>query len=168
MRFTPAALALSLLAALGSSATLSAPREKFDDQTLALLVLGDSDLKAGRVDAAIDSFEAALVRQPGSVTVVLRMAAATRANGMQGKALHYYREALKSDPRNVVAIAGEGAALAEKGAVEKARRNLARLEDICGANCAAARELSAVIASRPKQQLVTADAAKPELEVSEN
>ncbi len=168
MRFTPVALALSLVAALSSSVSYSAPREKFDEQTKALLALGDSDLKAGRVNEAIGAYEAALVRQPGSVTIVLRMAEATRANGMQGKALHYYRKALAEDPRNVTAIAGEGAALAEKGAVEKARLNLTRLEGICGSNCDATRELAEVIDSRPTQQLVTAEAAKPELEVSEN
>ena len=51
---------------------------------------------------------------------------------MQGKAIHYYREALERDPHNLAAISGEGEALVEKGAVEKARRNLAQLEGLCG------------------------------------
>ncbi|MCX7864033.1 MAG: tetratricopeptide repeat protein [Novosphingobium sp.] len=169
MRFTPAALSLALLFAVGSSVSHSAPRDKLDPHTQALLDIGASALRAGRVNEAVDSFEAALVRQPGSVAVLLHLAQAMRANGLQGKALHYYREALKADPRNLAAIAGEGAALAEKGAIEKARRNLARLEGICGVNCAATRELAAIIASRPaKQQIVTAESAKPDVEVSEN
>lgn len=168
MRFTPAALALSLLAAVTSSVTLSAPREKLDAQARALIVQGRAELQAGEVNEAVDSFEAALVRQPGSVTVLLRLAEATRANGLQGKALHYYREALEADPRNLMAIAGEGAALAEKGAVEKARRNLARLEGICGSNCEATRQLASVLSRGPSQRVVAAEAVTPELEISEN
>ena len=168
MRYTPAALALSLLAAVSSSVSHSAPREKLDALAQALLAQGASELQAGRVNEAVDAFEAALVRQPGSVTVLLRLAEATRATGLQGKALHYYREALESDPRNLLAIAGEGAALAEKGAVEKANLNLARLKGICGTDCAATRELASVIARGPAKHVVTAEAVTPEPEVSEN
>lgn len=168
MRYTPAALALSLLAAVSSSVGHTAPDEKLDAVAQALLAQGRSDLRVGKVSEAINSFEAALVRHPGSVTVLLRLAEATRANGLQGKALHYYREALETDPRNLAAIAGEGAALAEKGAVEKARLNLARLEGICGKDCAATRELADVIARGPAPRVVTAEAVKPDLKVSEN
>ena len=168
MRYTPATLALSLLAIVTASVTHSAPREKLDAEAKALLKQGRIELREGRVNEAVDAFEAALVRQPGSVTVLLRLAEATRENGLQGKALHYYREALEADPRNLMAIAGEGAALAEKGAVEKARRNLARLEGICGNDCEATRQLASVIARGPAKQIVTAEAVTPEPEVSEN
>lgn len=168
MRYTPAALALALFAAVTSSVGYSARSDNLDAVAQALIAQGNVDLQAGRTSKAIDSFEAALVRHPGSVTVLLRLAEATRANGLQGKALHYYREVLESDPRNLTAIAGEGAALAEKGALEKARRNLARLEGLCGKNCTESRELAAVIARGPAPRVLTAEAVKPDLEVSEN
>ncbi|MDG2004654.1 MAG: hypothetical protein P8J20_15130 [Novosphingobium sp.] len=168
MRFTPAALALSLLATVTASVSYSAPREKLDKQVKALIAEGRAELDAGKVNEAVGLFESALVRKPGSVTVLLNLAEATRENGLQGKALHYYREALKSDPRNLMAIAGEGAALAEKGAVEKARRNLARLEGICGKKCDATRQLASVIARGPTPRVVTAEAVTPDVEVSEN
>ena len=133
-----------------------------------MLKQGRIELRAGRVNEAVDAFEAALVRQPGSVTVLIRLAEATRESGLQGKALHYYREALEADPRNLMAIAGEGAALVEKGAVEKARRNLARLEGICGSDCDETRQLASVISRGPAKQIVTAEAVTPEPEVSEN
>ena len=41
--------------------------------------------------------------------------------------------------------AGEGQALADKGAVDKAKRNLARLQSICGDGCAPTRALAAAI-----------------------
>jgi hypothetical protein len=87
---------------------------------------------------------------------------------MQGKALHYYRQALTAEPGNLMAISGEGAALAEKGAIEKARRNLARLEGLCGDNCEATRELSAAIAKGPSPRVVSAEAVKPDPVVTQN
>jgi Flp pilus assembly protein TadD len=87
---------------------------------------------------------------------------------MQGKALRYYREALDVEPGNLLAISGEGAALVEKGAVEKARRNLTRLQGLCGENCDATRQLAAAIAKGPSVRILTAEAVKPAPVVSEN
>jgi tetratricopeptide (TPR) repeat protein len=168
MRYTPVALALSLLAAVTASVGHSTPRQVLDPRAAALLSQGRGELSAGRVDAAIDSYEAALTVAPGNVTVLLNLAEATRRQGMQGKALRYYREALRSDPANLLALAGEGAALAEKGAVEKARRNLSRLQGLCGQNCDATRQLSAAIAKGPMPRVITAEVVKPAPIVSEN
>ncbi|MEJ5976164.1 tetratricopeptide repeat protein [Novosphingobium sp. PS1R-30] len=168
MRYTPAALALSLLVAVTSSVSFSAPAKPLDPRASALLAQGRSELSAGRVNEAVDAYEAALTVQPGNIQILLDLAEATRRQGMQGKALHYYREALKAEPSNVQAISGEGAALAEKGAIEKARRNLSRLEGLCGSNCEATRTLSAVIAKGPPPRVVSADAVKPQPVVSEN
>lgn len=168
MRYYPAALALSLLAGVTASAGYSAPAQQLDGRAAALLAQGQSDLAAGRIDQAVDACELALTIQPGSVAVLLQLANATRRQGMQGKALHYYRVALAADPQNLLAISGEGAALAEKGAVEKARRNLARLQGLCGDSCEATRLLAAAIAKGPSPRMVSAEAVKPEPVVTEN
>jgi tetratricopeptide (TPR) repeat protein len=168
MRYTPVALALSLLVAVTSSVSFSAPPRPLDPRASALQAQGRAELAAGRVDAAIDAYEAALTVQPGTTAILLDLAEATRRQGMQGKALHYYRQALTAEPSNLLAISGEGAALAEKGALEKARRNLARLQGLCGSNCEATRELSAAIAKGPPPRMVSAEAVKPEPVVSEN
>lgn len=168
MRYTPVALALSLLAVVTSSVSFSAPPRPLDPRASALQAQGRAELSAGRVDSAIDAYEAALTVQPGSTAILLDLAEATRRQGMQGKALHYYRQALAAEPSNLLAISGEGAALAEKGALEKARRNLARLQGLCGSNCKATRELSAAIANGPPPRMVSAEAVKPEPVVSEN
>ena len=168
MRYTPAALALSLLVAVTSSVSFSAPPRPLDARAQVLLTEGRSALAAGRVDDAINAFEAALTVQPGSAAILIDLAEATRRQGMQGKALHYYRQALKEDPGNLHAISGEGAALAEKGAIEKARRNLARLEGLCGSSCEATRALSAAISKGAAPRMVSAEAVKPEPVVSEN
>ena len=168
MRYFPAALALSLLAGVSASTSFSAPPQTNDSRTASLIARGESELSAGRLDEAVDAYEAALTIQPGNVDVLLGLANATRRQGLQGKALHYYRAALVVDPQNLAAISGEGAALVEKGAVEKARRNLTRLQGLCGANCPAVRQLAAAIAKGPAPRVVTADAVKPEPVVSAN
>ena len=81
---------------------------------------------------------------------------------MQGKAIRYYREALDRDPRNLAAIAGEGQALVEKGALEKAKGSLAKLESLCGASCPETQTLSATIAAGPPARVQTAEAVLPD------
>ncbi len=169
MRYSPAAAALALLVSVTASSGQSAPPVPLDPRAATLVAQGRADLQAGKVNEAVDSFESALTIQPGHVTIYLNLGEATRKQGMHGKALHYYREALKLDPDNQLAIAGEGEALVEKGAVEKARRNLARLEQICGTmGCAAASQLTAAIERGPAPQIVTADQIEAKPEVSAN
>jgi cytochrome c-type biogenesis protein CcmH/NrfG len=159
MRFAPAGIALSLAFGLTASMSYSAAPQTLDPRAATLVDEGHAALAAGNVEGAVDAYEAALAVQPGSTAITLDLAEATRRQGLQGKALHYYREALERDPKNVEAISGEGAALVEKGAVEKARRNLARLQNLCGSSCSEADSLAALIAHGPQQRVITAQAA---------
>ncbi len=168
MRFAPVALALSLLAGVTASAGFTSPPAPMDPRASALVTQGRTALAAGQTDAAIDAFEAALSIQPGSVVIYLDLAEASRKQGLQGKALHYYREALERDPQNLMAISGEGAAMVEKGALEKARRNLVRLQGMCGESCDATRQLAAAIAKGPAPKVVTAETVKPDPVVTTN
>ena len=83
MRYTPAALALSLLAAVTASASLGADRQP-DPRATALVAEGRSELAAGQVQAAIDSFEAALAIDPAHTGIFLDLAEAARQSGLQG------------------------------------------------------------------------------------
>lgn len=162
MRFAPAAAALSLvLATTGSVAwgQQSAP----DPQAAALIAEGRDALKAGRTQAAIDAFEAALTVDPAYSPILIELAAAARQQGLPGKAVALYRDAQARDPRNFKAIAGEGTALVELGAIEKAKASLTRLRSLCGSNCPQAKELAAAIARGPAKPALAADtaAAKP-------
>lgn len=167
MRYTPVALALSLAVAVTSSVGYGAEREA-DPRAMALIAEGRSELASGQVQAAIDSFEAALAVDPAYTPIYLDLAEAARQSGLQGKAIHYYREALERDPNNLAAISGEGEALLEKGAVEKARRNLAQLESMCGGDCAETRELAAALARGPQAPVLTAEAVRPSTVVTQN
>lgn len=167
MRYAPAALALSLVVAVTASAGVSAERQA-DPRAMALVAQGKSQLAAGQNEAAVDSFEAALAIDPGYTAVYLALGEAARAQGLQGKAIHYYREALDRDSNNLAALSGEGEAMVEKGAVEKARRNLAQLQLLCGGSCSQAQQLAAAIQNHPRQPVLTAEAAVPEPAVSKN
>jgi Flp pilus assembly protein TadD len=168
MRYTPAALALSLLVAVTSSASLSAPAEPLDPRAVALQTQGRAALASGDNAKATDYLEAALAVQPGSAPIVLDLADAARQRSMPGEALHYYRVVLTSEPQNINGLSGEGTALAEMGALDKARRNLTQVQGLCGQDCAAARALSEAIAKGPKPQLAAVVAVTPKAVVTTN
>lgn len=134
MRFGPAAAALSLALAVTASVG-QAENYKPSPRAIALVAEGRAALASGDSQAAIDSFEAALAVDPGYTGIFIELAGAARKDGLQGKAIRFYREALKRDPGNFVAISGEGEALVEKGALEKAKANLALLKSKCGSDC---------------------------------
>lgn len=142
LAFVVAGVALSLML-YASTASVRVPSP--DTGAFAMVEQGRTALADGDVNAAIDAFEAALVIDPGYAQAFIELAAATREQGLQGKAIGYYRAALARDPASFAAIAGEGEALAEKGMLEQAQRNLARLESLCGANCTETHALQAVI-----------------------
>lgn len=152
MRFAPAAAALSLFLAISASVS-SAGEAEAEPRAAMLIAQGQASLEAGETQAAIDAFEAALVVDPGYTPIFIELAQASRAEGLQGKAIRYYREALARDPGNFAAISGEGEALVEKGALEKAQANLARLEDLCGDTCPETLALQARIAAGPPARL---------------
>lgn len=162
MRFAPAAAALSLVLAVSASVGMAGQRGP-DARAAMLISEGRAALAAGDTQSAIDAYEAALAVDPGYSPIFLDLANAARRDGMQGKAIRYYRELLERDPGNLAAISGEGAALVEKGALEKAKRNLARLESMCGTSCPETQALDARIASanapRMAAETNSADAA---------
>lgn len=152
MRFAPAAAALSLFLATTASVT-TADEGEANPRAAMLIAEGHAALEAGDTQAAIDAYEAALTVDPGYTPIIIALAEAARRDGLQGKAITYYREALARDPGNFAAISGEGEALVEKGAVEKAQRNLARLESLCGSNCPETMALQARIEAGPPARL---------------
>lgn len=167
MRFAAPAAALSLALAVSASMTLGAEREPAP-RAAVLIAQGRAALEAGQPQKAIDAYEAAMTVDPAYTGIFLELGEAARREGLQGKAIKYYREALARDPKNVMAISGEGEALLEKGAVEKARRNLAQLQEMCGTNCPATRQLAAAIARGPQPRVLAAETVMPDATVSQN
>jgi tetratricopeptide (TPR) repeat protein len=166
MRFAAPAAALAIVFAMTASVGQSDDHVT-DPRAAALVAQGRAAIAAGQPEKAVDAFEAALTVDPAANSIFLDLAQAARLNGLQGKAIRYYRTALDREPDNLAALAGEGAALVEKGALEKARRNLARLQSMCGDTCAETRELAAVIAHGPQPRVLTAEAVMPDAVVTQ-
>ncbi len=164
MRFAPAAAALSLVVAVQASMGLA--QQQVDPRAEALVTQGQEALAMGQTQDAIDAFEAALTVDPSYTQVYLELAEAARADGLQGKAIRYYRTAQERDPTNLAAISGEGEALVEKGALSAARENLSRLTDLCGETCVETVQLSAAIDRGPP--VMTAEAVDPAEGVTQN
>lgn len=159
MRFAAPAAALSLCLAMTASISLAGGAGAPDPRAEVLIAQGQAALAAGETGAAVDAFEAALAVDPGHTPIFIDLAEAARRQGLQGKAIRYYREALERDPGNFAAISGEGAALVEKGAVEKAKRNLAKLQSLCGDACPETVALQSTIARGAPARLAVESSA---------
>ena len=88
------------------------------------------------------------------------LAEVAEARGLSGKAIRFYREALTLEPNDQVALKGQGEALVAKGAMARAKENLAKLRTLCKSDCASANALAAVIAKGPPP-VATAQAVPP-------
>lgn len=159
MRFSPAAIALSLTFAIMSSASISGRADKdVDARSIALVKTGDEEASAGRVDSAISWYETALAVDPRNRAAYVAMARAVKSQGLNGKAISFYAEALEIDPNDQIALAEQADAFIAKGALEQARKNMARLTNVCRAACASVARLSLAIdaASRKEQAQASA------------
>lgn len=146
MRFTPATLALAALFATVSSVGMSQrPDAQIDPRSIAWTQRGEAAQRAGDLPGANDAYETALAVDPRNRGAYVALAQVARAQGLQGKAIRLYGEALLLDPTDVTALSGQGQAMVEKGAVAKARENLAQVKSLCKDMCGPAVQLSAAI-----------------------
>lgn len=164
MRFSPAAIALSLVFATVSSVSFGQRADvEINPRSIAYMQKGETAQKAGQLDLAYDLYETALAVDPRNGGAFIALAQIARVQDLPGKAIQLYREALILDPNNIDALAGEGEALVQRGAVEKAKLNLSRIKTLCRTRCPQTAQLSAVIANSVKTPILSAqaDTAKP-------
>lgn len=150
MRISSVAFAATL-AAVCMSTSLGAQRadDRIDPRSAALLAQGRAAKAAGNLDAATDALETAVAVDPRNRSAFLVLAEVAEARDLPGKAIRLYREALLLEPNDVAALSGQGEALVRKGAVTRARQNLAKIRTLCRGVCAPATTLAAVIAKGP-------------------
>jgi tetratricopeptide (TPR) repeat protein len=166
MRFSPAAIALSFTFAIMSSASISGRADNdIDPRSVALVKTGDEEASAGRVDSAIGWYESALAVDPRNRSAYIAMARAVKSQGLDGKAISFYTEALEIDANDQVALAEQAEAFIAKGALEQARKNMARLTTVCRADCNSVARLTTAIdvASRKEQAQASAVDLKEKL-----
>ncbi|MCH7861813.1 tetratricopeptide repeat protein [Sphingomonas sp. NPDC092331] len=159
MRFTAIGAAGALLL-LSVSTSLMAQRadNQIDPRSVELVRQGRAALAAGNFEGAGDALESALAVDPRNREAYLVLAEIARKNSLPGKAIRLYREALSLEPNDTAALRGQGEAMVAKGAMERAKENLAKIEKLCAKGCADATQLSAAIAKGPP---VTTAQAEP-------
>jgi len=165
MRLTPIALSAAIMLATVASAGWS---QKTDDQidprSVELTTQAQALNAAARYQDATDLFETALAVDPRNRTAYIGLARAAQGLKLPGKAVKFYYEALQLEPNDLNALAGQGEALVQRGAVERAKRNLDRIKTICHNACPQATTLAAVIAKGPPPEVLAAqrpDAGAP-------
>jgi cytochrome c-type biogenesis protein CcmH/NrfG len=156
---TVAALALvSVSTALHSQK----PDNQIDARSLEWLAKGKAAGSAGKLDEATDDLETALAVDPRNRAAFVALGEVAHRQGLNGKAIRHYRDAMRLDPNDPAAIGGEGQALLAKGAIKQARADLAKLQKVCKGSCPEAQQLAAAIAKGPPatalaQQVDTGD-----------
>lgn len=150
MRFSSVAIAASLaLVSISTSLHGQRPDDQIDARSMALLAQGKAAKAAGNLDGAADLLESAVAVDPRNRQAFVVMAEVAKARGLPGKAIRFYREALTLEPTDLAALQGQGEVLVAKGAIARARENLARLRSLCKAQCPQADALAAAIAKGP-------------------
>lgn len=169
MRFIVPASALALALLTVSSVSLGKkPDSVIDARSVALAAQGDTLIGEGKYGEAIDQLETALAVDPKNRTAIILLARAADKQGLPGKAIRLYREALLIEPNDVVALSGQGEALVQKGAMARARENLVKITKICPTNCPEQTKLASVIEKAASTPVVSAEAVKPKPVVTQN
>ena len=160
MRFTSVAAAAALaLVSISTSLHGQRPDDQIDARSMALLQQGKAARAAGNIDGATDLFESAVTVDPRNRQAFIALAQVAETRQLPGKAIRLYREALLLEPNDIAALTGQGEAMVAKGAVERAKQNLARVRTLCQGQCTQATELAAVIAKGPP--VTTAQVSAP-------
>ena len=161
MRYTSLAVAAALtLVTVATAVQGQRSADAIDARSLALLAKGRALQAAGNFEAATDTLESAVTVDPRNRAAFVTLAEVAQSRGLPGKAIRLYREALSLDPNDVTALRGQGEALVSKGAVQRAKDNLARIRTVCGKRaCPEVASLSASIAKGPP--IVTAAVTVP-------
>ena len=150
MRLTPLAVCLSL-----ATSTLSVPvvGQRPDDQiaprSVELLKQGEALYSQGKFVAADDALETALVLDPKNRAAFTAMARVAIKQQLYGQAIRLTNKALALEPTDRAALAVQGEAMVELGALPRARENLAKLNKICTQGCAEVAILSTAISRGP-------------------
>lgn len=162
-------LAIGAGVVLASLPTVSDAQRADSDifpRSIALQQEGQAAQEAGDLDLAIDFYESALAADPRNRSAIIALAQVARAQGLPGKAIGLYRDALVLEPNDIVALTGQGEALAEKGALEMAREKLAEAQRVCGEKCPQVAALEKAINSNAEKKVVAAEAVVPKAVVT--
>lgn len=142
------------LSALAIAAPASVSGQRADDQILPksaeLEQRGKALLGAGKLEDAEDLLETSLAVDPRNRWAFVDLARVAEKQRLFGKAIRMTNKALLLEPNDADALAVQGEAMVEMGAVARAQANLQKLQTICGAKgCPQVGQLAAAISRGP-------------------
>jgi len=128
--------------------------QRADDQiqpkSVQLMHQGQALLAQGKLEQAEDVLETALAIDPRNRWAFTDLARVAEKQHLFGKAIRMTNKALLLEPNDADAIAVQGEAMVEMGAVVRAQANLQKLQTICGSKgCPQIALLSAAISRGP-------------------
>jgi len=157
MRLTPIVLSVAIAAVTMASAGHGLRADdQIDPRSTALVQQAQAHGAAGRYNEAIDLLETALAVDPRNRQAYVALGRVAQAQRLPGKAVRFYADALRMEPNDVNALAGQGEAYVQRGAVDRARRNLERVQALCSQPCPQAQQLAATIQRGPPAEVLAA------------
>ena len=157
MRISMRFLVLGAAAAMVASPVVGQrPDSQILPQSVELQKQARAQVASGKLAEAADLLETSLAVDPRNRSAFVDLARIARQQKLFGKAIRLANEALQLEPNDLDAIAIQGEAMVELGALPRARENLAKLQRLCSNSCPQVAELSAAISRGP-----TVASAKP-------
>jgi len=161
MRFLPRLLLAGFAAGALASPVMS---QRADDQIQPKSVELQRQAKtlttAGKLEDAEDVLETALAIDPRNRWAYVDLARVAEKQHLYGKAIRMTNKALMIEPNDLDALAVQGEAMVEMGAIARAQANLTKLQSLCGAKgCGQVAQLSSAITRGP----TVASAKAPEI-----
>jgi Tfp pilus assembly protein PilF len=104
---------------------------------------------SGKLEQAEDMLETALAVDPRNRGAFVDIARVAEKQHLFGKAIRMTNKALLLEPNDPDAIAVQGEAMVEMGAIARAQANLQKLQTLCKGGCPQIAQLSAAISRGP-------------------
>src|SRR3954462_8213256 len=142
-----------LIGVAGFALAAPAVSQRSDDQILPksaeLQRQAREAIAAGKLEPAEELLETALAVDPRNRSAFGDIARVARKQHLFGKAIRMTNKALLLEPNDPEAIAVQGEAMVEMGAIPRAQANLQKLQSICTKGCPQIAQLSAAISRGP-------------------
>ena len=104
-------------------------------------------IKANNFNDAIILLETLVTANPNDADILNYLGFSFRKTGDLVNSSHYYEKALNINPKHLGALEYQGELFITLGKIEKAKANLARIDDICVTKCKELRELEKAISA---------------------
>lgn len=135
---------------LGSPLVAQKADDQLDPKSVALMQQGRSLLASGKFEQAENALETALAVDPRNRWAYIEIARVADRQRLYGKAIRMTNKALAMEPNDPDAIAVQGEAMVELGAIARAQENLRKLQSLCAARaCPQVAQLSGAISRGP-------------------